>query len=877
MTDTYESRHAGRTTNELILPEGEYAYTRDKTSGVTSVRCGPTVINMQGSEEPVVYDQRTERFRTVDLQEAAQVNITVPTGHYAVMHNPSKDGQFPERGNKNVNKELLRGQRVHISGPASFALWPRQNAGVIPGHQLRSNQYLLVQVYDEEAARASWDAAVVKKAATDETGSQSVTTDETVVSSTVPEDLSNGRLYVIKGTEVSFYIPPTGVEVKRADNGDYVREALTLERLQYCILIDENGNKRYVKGPDVVFPKPTERFYANDAGDLIFRPVELNGSIQGLHIKVIAAYTDVKGEHGPEGMSYNEGDELFITGATTPIYFPCEQHSAIRYDGKTKHFATAIPSGDARYLLNRHTGVITMIEGGDQGTMSLPDPRESVFVRRVLTDSECTAMYPENMEALQFNQALRAIQANAPTTRKGVVSEGDLSRGLKSMTNRSATKGSLTLGGTEFAEASLAAFHSNAEMGGDEFSRKATYTEPRTVTLGNDKFAGVPKISPWTGYAVMVTDTAGNRRVEVGPGTVLLNFNETLEVLALSTGKPKNTDRLFKTAYLQVQHNKVSDIITVETSDHVTVKIKVSLRVNFEGDDPTKWFAVSNYVKLLCDHVRSVLKGSVRKARIEDFWANGESFVRNTILGENDGTGAGRPGMVFEENGMRVYDVEVLDVVLEDSKIQQLLAGAQHEAVEAGIELARNQRRLEAVRQREDIKRQELEARASTKKFESDLEVQEIARQLEVGLATIAANIERAAQEYEQSKAREAIKDVANTSQIARERAQADNNLEIQRLRDDLRINMLAKETQATVDQLKAVEAGFSEALLALGNQETLARVAEALSVQSFIGGKNAVEVIQKVFAGTDLEKLMTTVQTKALPNVTKGGNGVHA
>lgn len=51
-----------------------------------------------------------------------------------------------------------------------------------------------------------------------------------------------------------------GIEVVRDNNEQYVREAVTLERLEYCILLDEDGNKRYIRGPAVVFPKPTETF-----------------------------------------------------------------------------------------------------------------------------------------------------------------------------------------------------------------------------------------------------------------------------------------------------------------------------------------------------------------------------------------------------------------------------------------------------------------------------------------------------------------------------------------------------------------------------------------------------------------------------------------
>lgn len=866
-----------RTTNELVLPEGEFAYTRDTTSGVTYVRRGPCSVVAEGKDESVVYNKDTGRFETVTLSEAAQVDIVVPVGSYAMLNNPSQDGRFPKESEKELCKGLLIGQRVHIPGPKSFALWPQQYVEVIEGHQLRSNQYLMVRVYDEKAAKESWKTAVVKKAApsaTDETtGSGADETDEAsvVASDDIPEDLSVGRLLVIRGTKVSFYIPPTGIEVVKDERGRYVREALTLERLQYCILVDENGNKRYVRGPEVVFPLPTERFYENDSGERVFRPIELNGPIQGLHIKVIAAYTDEKGDHGPKGKEYKEGDELFITGETTPIYFPCEQHSAIRYDGKTKHFATAIPAGDGRYVLNRHTGAIKMTEGGEEGTMELPDPREEVFVRRVLTDAECEAMYPGNQEALEYNRALREIQVRTPTTRKGVVSEGDLMRSRKRRGGLEGAVRAMALGEAEFADASFAADHTGAEMGGDEFSRAASYTEPRTVTLGNDKFAGVPKINPWTGYAVMVTDTTGKRRVEVGPKRVLLGFNETLEVLSLSMGKPKTTDVLLNTAYLQVEHNKVTDLVTAETADHVKVELKLALRVNFEGEDKTKWFSVANYVKLLCDHVRSVLKASIRRVGVEQFWPVSEDYVRDTILGKKPESGE-RAGMFFRENGMRVYDVEVLKVQIGDVEIQNLLVNAQHEAVETSISLAQDQRRLEATKKRELINREELQARADTQEYRSKLEIDAITLALKTGLAKIDSQVEQAKKSLEYQQEQDAIQAAAVEAKIKRERAQADNNLEIEKSRAELRLEELAKETAARVEQLKAMEPGFSEALLALSNQETLQKVAEAMSVQHFLGGKDLVEVVQKAFAGTPLENLMKRVQERVSPP--NGGDG---
>jgi major vault protein len=259
--------------------------------------------------------------------------------------------------------ELNIGRKVNIPGPINFSIWPGQMAKVLRGHHLRSNQYLLVRVYDEDETKKNWTKAVIKSKATAESEEPSVEIAEEA------PDLTMGSTLVITGANVSFYIPPTGVEVVQDGNGQYVREAVTLERLEYCILLDEDGNKRYIQGPAVVFPKPTEEFvYRN--GLRKFRAIELN-EMSGLYIKVIAPYTENK-------ISYREGDELFITGKDQMIYYPRPEHAVIKYGQKERHYSIAIPAGEGRYYLNRKTGKVSLQKGP---IMFLPDPREAVLVR----------------------------------------------------------------------------------------------------------------------------------------------------------------------------------------------------------------------------------------------------------------------------------------------------------------------------------------------------------------------------------------------------------------------------------------------------------------------------------------------------------------
>ncbi|CAN5888128.1 hypothetical protein BH11MYX3_BH11MYX3_23380 [soil metagenome] len=769
------------TKRDLVLAPTEYAYMQDVTKGIVKTYTGPTVINPTAQERAVVFDPANKLFEPCGLEEAVQQIAIAPEGYYLILKNPSTKDDHPAPGGVYPSPDLRVGRKINITGPCAFALWPGQLVQLVSGHHLRSNQYLLVRVYNEDEARRNWGQAVIK--ATE--GAEPIR---------VPAQLDVGKLLIIKGTDVSFYIPPTGVGVVTDESGGWVRDALTLERLEYAILVDQNGKKRYERGPQVVFPEPTETFIMRD-GARKFPAIELN-EIQGLHIKVIAPYTE-------NGRTFREGDEVFLTGKETAIYFPREEHSLVRYDGQDKHFAVAVPAGEARYVMNRTTGAIRTVRGP---AMLLPNPVDDVIVRRVLSDRECATWYPGNAEVLAHNRALRGLD------------------------------------------------------GAGERPGPIQFTKQRTVVFGT-KFEGVPSTSVWVGYAVQVVDKQGRRRVEQGPKNLLLEYDETLEVIQLSTGKPKSTDRLVETVFLRVLNNKVSDRCVVETADHVRVTLGYSMRVNFIGE-PATWFEVENYVKFLCDHVRSVLKGSAKRHTIEAFYAQSVDLIRDTILGKAVTEGK-RTGMVFSENGMHVTDVEILDVTIDDEDIAALLSDAQHEAVEANITVLRAQRGLELTAKREAIMRGEADARAETAKRLAELEVSATGDKLRVALAMIQAELDTTAAQQLAAIARNTIADTEHAAQLARRKTTAALDAEIGAAKQELVLAALKAEVEAAVARFGAAQGGFSEALLALGNHEVLAKVAEAMSVQAFIGDKTLTDVIDKVFAGTPLAGVMDKVKAR--------------
>lgn len=826
------SEDTRRNKTDLVLSNGEYAFTQDSTTGSVKVLTGPTVVNVTGQESPVVYDPSIQRFVAVDLEDAAMKSPLAPQGFYIELMNPAENASHPHEGSKEAPPAMLMGQRENIPGPTTFSLWPQQVATVIEGHRLRSNQYVLCRVYDEEAAKANWQKAVLKETAGAADGETQGT-----ISELTEEDLAVGKLFVIKGTQASFYIPPTGVEVVPEEGGAFVRNALTLERLQYCILVDENGDKDYQRGPKVVFPKPTQRFFRDGDGGKVFSPTELN-PIQGIHVKVIAPYEE-------DGRRYAEGEELFITGVETSIYFPRPEHSLIRYDGNAKHFATAVPEGEARYVMDRNTGVIRTVPGP---TMLLPDPRTEVIVRRVLSGEECELWYPDNPDAQRYNEALRQLVRRTPSTRSGV-SEGDVRRsGKKGKGGRDPQVG--------LADKSTVSSPAAGAVA-DEWMRAATFSEPRTLMLDN-RYVGVPAVRPFTGYAVMVVSKQGKRRVVEGPANVLLEYDEVLEVLEVSTGTPKSEAAKQRQVYLQLRDNRVVDGIRAICRDHIEVAFDLALRVDFVGEDPTRWFEVTDWVKLLCEEVRSRVRDAARTQPVESVWGDPAAFVRQAVFGEND-------HRAFAENGMVLVAAEVEGAEVLDAEVARILREAELGRVSSALETDRARTDLEREREMQVILRARAEAQAETERFEAELAAQRIARRIALTEAELDAEVKAQAKKAEEQAARDTVEDARQDKALARKQRAAELETRIGEAKSALSTARLEAETRSAVARFEAAQGPFAEAIQLLGNQDVLAKVAEAVSAQRLFGGKDVASVLSTLFEGTALQDVFTKVERSAV------------
>lgn len=806
---------------DLVLSINEYAYVLDETKGHVVCWVGPSKTSLSNSDKLVRFNTYSKSFEKCSYDDAINLFATAPENWYIILKNPVEGNKHPKPGANNLPEDVHIGRKVNVRGPVSFALYPGQMAKVVRGHALRSNQYLLARVYEAESASQSQGEML------DATGKK-IETKNTYV---------NGQILVIKGTEVSFYIPPTGIEVIAIDNDDrkgYVREAVTLERLEYCILKDEDGNKRYVHGPKVVFPKPTETFVTSPKGGYIFRAIELS-KISGIYVKVIAEYEDEKKVVHPVG------EELFITGNDQMIYYPRPEHAIISYDNKLLHHAIAIPEGEGRYIMDRLSGEIKTVKGP---AMYLPDPRTEVVVKRKLTASQCELWFPGNRAVMEYNLGLN----------EKYVEKSMSQLNLDSLTAYSCSNST---------SSTLANLEANAAI-----SRGTSYTKPRTITLDN-KLDGVVSIDVWTGYAINVISKDGTREVICGPQTVLLDYDQTLESLELSTGNPKSTDRLLHTAYLRHENNKVSDTIKVETKDFVKAAIRVSYCVDFDEKYMDKWFAVDNYVKYLCDRVRSLLKREVKNYTISEFYQNYSDIVRDVTLGiKKETTNSERPAhyghRLFKENGMYIHDVEVLGLDVERS-IEAMLLDKQHEMIRKTLELADAEREAEIAEALTVAEQKKQELRTTILLNKMDLQQKEAEHKLE-----IQAQIARQ-QEAEELAKKQAEKDMQpmldaiaaasinrrNAEHEAAMNREAAEHLVTQNHEKALADIEAAKQA-AYAETIKEIMGSITPDLIAAlemgGKCDLMAALTEHMSPYAIANGEGVVETTDRLLRGMPID-----------------------
>jgi major vault protein len=282
--------------------------------------------------------------------------------------------------------------------------------------------------------------------------------------------------------------------------------------------------------------------------------------------------------------------------------------------------------------------------------------------------------------------------------------------------------------------------------------------------------------------------------------------------------------------------------------------IKISLRVNFEGEtqeDKLKWFSVDNYIKYLCDHVRSIIAGMGKRHTIAEIKANYIDLTRDSLLGTKGPSTtlesespvsvglktSGRPGLGDFTNGMRVFEVEVLGLTIDDPSIAQMLDQAQLQVVRTNIEIEQAQKDLDATRTKLRIAQDKAKAENETERMKLQLQKDIIEDQLTVTLARIESSLKTIEEQKKEQVEREALTDISNDAQLARDKSQADQEHSIATETQKLELESLDAATKAAVARFNAAKDGLYEVMISLGRDDLAAKLAQGCTIERYLSG----------------------------------------
>jgi major vault protein len=389
------------------------------------------------------------------------------------------------------------------------------------------------------------------------------------------------------------------------------------------------------------------------------------------------------------------------------------------------------------------------------------------------------------------------------------------------------------------------------------------------------KRTNTPVTTPWAlsiqvpnNTAVLIT-AASSRRVVEGPCVELLGYEESLYAMALSTGTPKQDSQLLRTCFLRTVGNRVSDVVVVETADFVKISVHVSYSVTFMAEHKDRWFNHDNYIQVMVDHLRSLIRGRVRAMSLSSVWPQIHSMVRDTILGEKK-EGQQRPGRVFSENGTIVTEVEVLSASIEAREVAELMQRVQTQSVTLQIGDRQAQEQLASAKLHAEIDAQSQELAERAQQRASKLK--ELVRKLEHERAmaemresemvyTMRQQLENARSEEELRArlAREAEAKMAELKQLADDaqaRATAQRLLSAVQLeelvaRRDQELRLIQGQSAANVAERQAVQQGLIEAMTALGDKLLMAETASNMNLVSLFKGKDVGTILAEVLGGT--------------------------
>jgi major vault protein len=394
-------------------------------------------------------------------------------------------------------------------------------------------------------------------------------------------------------------------------------------------------------------------------------------------------------------------------------------------------------------------------------------------------------------------------------------------------------------------------------------NKKQAESETESGFSGRDKTRAVVFHVPQNA-AVQIHDyKERTARTVFGPELVMLGPDEAFTVLSLSGSVPKRP-HVIKSLALLLGPDFMTDLFTVETSDHARLQLRLSYNWYFDVDKnnqdaAAKLFQSPDFVDTACKAIASRVRGAVAGVPFDEFHRNSARIIRQAVFGLDE-EGHIREELRFRTNNLVIFNVDIQSVEPVDEETLKSL----QKSVQIAIQITTDAQEAAA---RHDAARIEQEAEARLERQEIiDNAAAEAERKNLLALEAENAAIESTGQAIAEARAKSeaaqiegqiAVTLAQQEAQAARIRAevelaqlkarqeaelvhqQAINNLEIEKAQRMAEINSteFAQKVQAIgADTLRA---------MAQAGPEMQARLLEGLGLQSVLitDGKNPINL----------------------------------
>jgi len=856
------------------LTSGQFAWAISKKSGSYSVIFGPDPMDATDDELFVLPSRiKPMKVEPVDFPAAAiQDFILLNPGDYAVIYNPAENftdehPNGPYSKGRNEVKALKQGtKRVVTSG--YFPVWPGQKVEVRQIHTLSSNQFIMAVVesenidtkapyYELTLKCASIKKAVVNKEKEDETDATEKTVEKC--------ELKIGQRIIIPGNLTPTYVPPSGIEI--LPEVSIPRQIGRSNEYEQTLGSNEMVRQAVVLGPTefcVLLDEDGQPQVKKGPGRVFPGPYHVFRTKDSRN-NVYDAY-HLRPDRGillrivVDSITKDELAKQLPQGSKLDkdTYTKGDEIFIFGFDAyliPSQSIEVIDPKTRQPHIGNNHSSIYVQAVGVDQ--------KSGVYVADVETGN-VRLVHGEKKLILDPRKECHVRRKVPAKMWNLIIGKGEPHK---------------TVDDVNMVETPWAL----------------------SVVIPNNE-------------AVLVTSKSG-RRAEVGPKTILLEYEEWLEVLQLSRGRPKNDHNALETCYLRVSGNRISDQIVLETEDFVDVIVDVQYGVEFVGeteDEQIQWFNYKDYVKFFCSHLRSRLRASARKMKLADLYSNMADFVRDIVLGEKP-EGGHRPGMLFKENNMKVTEVDVSLIRIPDASIAESFDSTKRQIVVSELTRAAeeinlvNARRTneianEKTKLQEDelVRRQSLSTKQITIAHEATLLMAEnrkteILKEIEVDIVRLEKQFEQKATEIEGeteiSKIKAALDVVKASAERLRKKEDFEGEFEILQKREAftreteteaikrtvelreklnlLELALISAGSEADVKRLEAIQPGFIEALEGIGNKQVLAELASNLPAATgelgYLLGCGGVSGVLNMLSGTPLVDTLKNLKAKVL------------